>query len=226
MHPRSSMRSSLVPAFWASTLLSGCLALRTPEPGAPIRVEAGEGLVFGRVRAFELGCEITPWKRESIEVLTEDPDIRLALFHVESGHKRPNVPIAADGSFEWILPTGTYLLYHTPSIEPALNEPLAAFQSEPGSNPVDLGEIALAISIARSLSSTLATYTVLSVEARAGNSESAAAFLQRHPGSGSVREGAVVIDPELGGLFTNWSRAACARILGRHGMKLRGPEGR
>lgn len=182
--------------------------------------------MFGRVRVFELGREITPWSREAVEILAEDPEIPLALLHVESGRKRPDVSISPDGRFAWILPAGTYLLYHTPSIEPPLNEPLAAFQVEPGANPNDLGELELAIGVDRPFSSTPASYSLLGVAARPGDRASAAAFLQRFPGSSPVRAGAVVVDPELGGLFANWSREACARILGRHGMEIGRFEGR
>jgi hypothetical protein len=191
-----------------------------------VRVAAGEGIVFGRVRAFELGHEITPWKRELTEILAEDPDIRLALFHVESERKRTDVPISAEGRFEWVLLAGTYLLYHTPSIDPPFNEPLAAFQVAPGSEPADLGELALAISVDRPVTSGLATYTLLNVEARAGDAETAASFLRNHPGSSSVRQGTFVVEAELGGLFTSWSQEACARILARHGMQVDRFEGR
>lgn len=204
----------------------GCLAVRTPEPGTPVRLAAGEGIVFGRVRVFENGYEITPWKRELIEILLEDPVIRLALFNVDSGRKRPDVPIATDGGFEWILPAGTYLLYHTPSIDPPFNEPLAAFQVAPGSEPIDLGELRLEIAVERRLSSQLATYTLSGVETRAGDSETAASFRRRHPGTRSVRNGAFIADPQLSGLFRNWSREACARILARHGVNIDRPEGR
>ena len=223
---RTCLCGSLALACWASAFLGGCLAVRTPEPDAPVRVAAGEGTVFGGVRVFDRGHEITPWKREHIEILAEDPVIRLALFHVESGRKRPDVPISKEGRFEWILPAGTYLLYHTPSIEPPFNEPLAAFQVTRESDPVDLGELHLAISVDRALTRRLATYTLSNVQASAGNTSSAAQFLRRHPGTNRVRESAFVVDPELGGLFTNWSREACARILARHGMKIGGVEGR
>jgi hypothetical protein len=223
---RRLLRGSLALACWASVLLGGCLAVRTPEPGAPVRAAAGEAIVFGRVRVFELGHELTPWKREHTEILAEDPVIRLALFHVESERKRPDVPISAEGRFAWILPAGTYLLYHTPSIEPPFNEPLAAFQVTSGPDPVDLGELRLAISVDRPLSWRLATYTLLNVAASAGSGETAASFLRLHPGTNPVRQGAFVVDPELGGLFTNWSRRACARILVRHGVEMDRPEGR
>jgi hypothetical protein len=176
--------------------------------------------VFGRVRVFELGHELTPWKREPTEILAEDPLIRLALFHVESERKRPDLPISAEGRFAWILPVGTYLLYHTPSIAPPFNEPLAAFQVTSGSDPVDLGELRLAISVGRPLSPELATYMLLNVEAFAGNAESTASFVQHHPGTSSVRQSGFIVDSELGGLFTNWSRDACARILHRHGVAM------
>jgi hypothetical protein len=191
-----------------------------------VSVAAGEGIVFGRVRVFELGREITPWDRELVEILAEDPGIQLALFHVESGRKRPNVPVAAEGRFEWILPAGTYLVYHTVPIEPPWNEPLAAFQVAPGPEPTDLGELVLAISVDRPLSESLATYTLSNAEARAGNAATAASFLRNHPGSGAVRPSAFVVDDELGGLFTNWSQEACARVLARHGMHVGRFEGR
>jgi len=217
MFPRISLLGSMALACAVS---SGCLAVATPEKGAPARVSAGEGIVFGRVRAFELGLELTPWKRELAEILAEDPDIRLALLHVESGRKQPYVPISAEGRFEWILPAGTYLLYHTPSVDPPFNEALAAFQVAPGPEATDLGELALSISVGRPLTSSLATYTLSSVETSAGNAETADGFLRRHPGSSPVRRGAFVVDPELGGLLTNWSREACARILARHGVRM------
>jgi hypothetical protein len=226
MRRRTRLRGSLAPACWAAALLAGCLAVQTPEPGAPVRVAAGDGIVFGRVRVFELGQELTPWQRELSEILAEDPVIRLALFHVDSGRKRPGVPISTNGRFEWILPLGTYLLYHTPSIEPPINEPLAAFQVTRGSDPADLGELRLAISVDRRLTSRLATYTLSSVATARGNGDTAAWFLRRHPGTRSVRQSAFVVDPELGALFTNWSREACARILARHGMTMDRPDGR
>jgi len=182
--------------------------------------------VFGRVRVFESGRELSPWKVEPIEILLEDPVIRLALFHVDSGRKRPDAPLSPEGRFEWILPAGTYLLYHTPSIEPPFNEPLAAFQVGPGSGPVDLGELRLKVSVDRRLSWRLATYTVLTAEAHAGDAEDVALFLRRHPRSSAVQHAALAVDPELGGLFTNWSREACARVLARHGITIDSPEGR
>jgi hypothetical protein len=201
-------------------LLCGCLAVRTPEPGEPVSVAAGEGIVFGRVRAFELDREITPWDRELVEVLAEDPDIELALFHVESGRKRPDVPIAAQGRFAWILPAGTYLVYHALSVEPPCLEPIAAFQVAPTPEPADLGELVLAISVDRSLSASLATYTLRNVGSRAGSEETRDVFMRSHPGSRAVRPGVLVVDPELGGLFTDWSQEACARVLARHGMRV------
>lgn len=217
-------RIAWICALCATALLAACLSVRTPSAGAPVQLAAGEGVVFGRVRTFDRGHEITPWKREVFEILAEDPEVELALFHVESGRKRPDVPISSDGRFEWVLPAGTYLLYHTPSIDPPFNEPLAAFQVEPGPEATDLGELDLAISVDRPLSSSLATYTLLGTSARAGDDESAASFRRRHPGSSDVRQVAFVVDPDLGALFSNWSREECARILARHGLRL-SPDG-
>lgn len=223
---RRWFRASLALACCASATLGGCLAIRTPEPGAPARARPGEGIVFGRIRVFDRGFELDPWKIELSEILVEKPVLRLALFQIESGRKRPDVPVEEGGRFEWILPSGTYLLYHTPAAESPYNEPLAAFQVAPGEDALDLGELELAISVDRPLSWELATYTLSGVEARAGRDKSDAWFLERHPGTGAVQHGAFVADDELQGLFTNWSREACARILARHGMDSNRFEGR
>jgi hypothetical protein len=207
-----------------AALACACLAVRTPEAGAPASCSAGEGIVFGRVRVFELGYEIDPWKRELSEIIAEKPVIELALFHVDSGRKRPDVPIAAEGRFEWILPAGTYLVYHTPSVDPPCNEPLAAFQVADGSDPLDLGELRLSVSVDRPLSWELATYTLAGIDTREASAETNAWFRQRHPGTSSVRSGAFATDPELGGLFGNWSREQCARVLARHGLVVGGAE--
>jgi len=217
--PRGSwLHRSSLPACFAAALVVGCLSVGTPEPGAPARVGAGEGLVFGRVRVFEQGQELAPWRRELAEVFLEDPVLRLALFQVESGRKRIDVPVSEEGRFEWILPAGTYLLYHTPSIEPPVNEPFAAFQVTGGADPVDLGEVRLSLRVERSLSAALATYALLDVEAGSGSAETAASFQRHHPGTERVRPGTLIVDPELGGLFESWSREACSRVLARHGV--------
>jgi hypothetical protein len=175
-------------------------------------------MVLGRVRVFEGGYELTPWRLELAEILAEDPIINLALFDIESGRNRLRVPISAEGEFEWILPAGVYLLYHTPSIEPPYNEPIAAFEVPQQALPVDLGELYLDISISRPLSWETSTYTLLSVAAAVPTGDNGASFSSRHPGTDQIQEGRFVVDPELAGLFTDWSRAECERILARHGL--------
>jgi hypothetical protein len=216
---RGATGRSLAFAGLGLALLAGCLSVATPKAGAPARPTAAEGIVFGRVRVFDRGQEITPWKVELAEILAEDPILRLALFNVERERRRP-APISPEGRFGWILPSGTYLIYHTPSIDPPFNEPLAAFQVAGGSGAVDLGELHLAVSVDRPLSWSLASYTLSRVEALAAHAGSADWFLKDHPGTSDVRRGAFVVDPELGGLFTRWSPEACARILARHGIDM------
>ncbi len=214
------MRASLLPAA-LGLAAAACLAVRVPEAGEPLELAAGEGLVFGRVRVFEGAGELTPWELEGAELLLPDPEIRLSLFAVESGRKRPDVPLRRDGGFEWIVPQGTYLLYHTPSVEPPLNEPLAAFQVRAGTDPVDLGELRLSVAVARPLPwDEPVTYEVVGAEGSPGTAEAQRAFLARHAGVRSVGAGIFVVDEDLGGLFDDWSRAACARVLARHGIDL------
>ncbi|HET9300398.1 MAG TPA: hypothetical protein VFO11_10665 [Candidatus Polarisedimenticolaceae bacterium] len=205
----------------AVALLGGCIPLHVPGTGEIEPATGSEAVVFGRVRTFDRGIEIDPWVVEPWELAAEDPIVRLALFQVESRRRRLYPPMGAGGRFAWVLPAGTYLLYHTPTVEPPFNEPLAAFQVAAGPAPIDLGDLDLLVSVDRPVSRELATYTLLSVRASPPTPESAAWFLAGRPGTLPVRQGAFVVDPELHGLFTNWSRSACARILARHGLALR-----
>ena len=81
------------------------------------------------------------------------------------------------------------------------------------------------ISVDRPLSWELATYTLADVRARAANAGSSAWFMQRHPGTSTDEHGAYVVDHDLSGLFDDYSREACARILARHGVELGVHEG-
>lgn len=204
----------------AGSLLAGCLTVRTPAKGEPLRLEPGEGLVLGRVRIFEQGRELHPWRVEFLELLAEDPLIAFALLQVESGRKRPGVPLDEEGRFAWILPAGTYLLYHTPSVDPPVNEPLAAFQVPSTSEVLDLGELALDVAVDRSLGPEPAAYQVTGTEALRGDREVERWFLETHPGALDVRTGHLVVDPALGSLFGHWSVEACARVLARHGLEV------
>ena len=205
----------------AVALLGGCIPVRVPGADEIEPATGNEAVVIGRVRTFDRGIEIDPWVVDPSELAAEEPVVRLALFEVESGRRRLYPPMGGGGRFAWILPAGTYLLYHTPSVEPPFNEPLAAFQVDAGPAPLDLGELDVLLSVDRPLSWELATYTLLNVRASPPTPESAAWFLEGHPGTLPVRQGAFVVDPELYGLFTHWSRSACARILARHGVELR-----
>lgn len=213
-------------AFALAATFTSCLSVRSPESGARLEIAAGEALVFGRVRCFDRGHEFDPWTREVSEILVEKPVVKLALFQVETGKKRPDVPIETRGAFEWIVPAGTYLVYHTPTVDPPYNEPLAAFQVRAGEAPIDLGELWLDLSVDRALSAELATYTLIAVDARPATAESAAELARRHPGSSAARSGAWIVDPELRRLFENWSVEACARVLARHGVELARVDGR
>lgn len=203
-----------------TSFLAACLSVRTPRPGEPLRLEAGEALALGRVRVVERGIERHPWRVELSDLLAEDPVIHLALFHVESGKRKPDVPLDPEGRFAWILPAGTYLVYHTPSIEPPCNEPLAGFQLPAAAAVLDVGELVLDVSVDRPLGSELASYEVIGVEARPGDPESARGFLATRPEAIQVQPGTFVVDPRLGRLFDDWSVETCARILADHGVVL------
>lgn len=176
--------------------------------------------MIGRVRVFEQGRERRPWHLEGIELVLPDPDLRLSLFQVESGRERPVVGIDGDGWFGWILPAGTYLVFHALSVDPPFNEPLAAFQLAAGPDPVDLGELRLDLSVDRPGPGATASCQVLDATAQAGESAAVEARLAQHPGAGTCRRGSLVVDAGLRGLFSNWSRQACARLLAQHGIEL------
>jgi hypothetical protein len=70
MCTRTLVHGALALACSAS-MLGGCLAVRTPEAGAPVRLAEGEGVVFGRLRVFDRGIETDPWKIELSEIVAE-----------------------------------------------------------------------------------------------------------------------------------------------------------
>lgn len=176
--------------------------------------------MLGRVRVLENDVELHPWRVELADLLAEDPEIRLALFRIEADERKPHVPLDGEGRFAWILPTGTYLIYHTPSIDPPSNEPLAAFQLSAGSVVLDVGELVLHVLVDHPIGSGQASYEVVGVDARPAAPETAHWFLATRPEPVEIQPGVLLVDPRLGRLFDDWSVEACARVLEPRGVQL------
>lgn len=204
---------------------AACFTPRYPSPGEPVRLGADEALVVGSLRVRADGLEIGPGHRtpEEIMLLPPGPDVKLSLFHVERARRAPYVRVADDGDFAWVLPYGTYLVYVTPPGPPAYNVVVAAFQVPRGTRCVSIGRLVLETAADLDWAETSSNYDVLdaSVEPDPDAWSRARTYpdLDEEPVLRSM-----IVDPALFGLFDDYSRSRCERILAQHGMSLGEPE--
>ena len=208
----------------APALLTACVSVRALEPHEPVRLESGMAMAFGRVRVFEGERELTPWNADLAEEIVQpgDPEVRLALFRVESEERALYPVLQRDGWFAWSLPAGTWLVYRSSSPEePIWHDVLGAFQVRAESGAQYVGELELDVSVSYDRYLAATGYTVLSTEAR-GDPQAARAFLeQRYPTIGCEWvEHRFVTAPELRSLFDDWKRERAERVLAELGLEL------
>jgi len=226
-----SRHSVIGPRFGAAAAASvvpllaflGCMTVKYPRTGDVLAPGADEALVFGRVRVIDCGAEITPWNDEFWEMLSpyQEPAILLSVFHVERG-KRGILPrLEPDGRFSWIIPRGTYLLYHTRPESPVPNEPLAAFQVPPGPAAVYLGVLTMQIESEPDSETGEPRYSLAAVEVADEFPIARDLLLARYRVAGEdIARSPMVCDPALRTLFEDYSRRRCEEILNAHGIRL------
>lgn len=214
----SAPRRARAPAALAAGLgllaLAACFAPRTLGPGEAARLEPGECLVLGRLRVVFAGLDVSRPAHDLAEalVVAQAPLVKLSLFHVERSKRALYVPLESDGTFGWVLPQGSYLVYVTPPGPPAHNVVVAAFRVPPGVPCLDVGCLVLGIAPGGSDGGP-EDYAVL-----AARVEAASAPRALPPDlEGEPRREPMFTDAELFGLFDDYSRARCERILARHG---------
>ena len=194
--------------------LAACFAPRTLSPGEAAHLHPGECLVLGRLRVVFAGVDVSRPAHDLAEALVaaEAPPVKLSLFHVERSKRAPYVPLdERDGTFAWVLAQGSYLVYVTPPGPPAHNVVVAAFRVPPEVSCLDIGCLVLGIAPGEADGGP-ADYAV--VATRVENEQGPRILppdLEEPP-----RRGHLFTDAEFFGLFDDYSRARCERILARH----------
>lgn len=195
--------------------LASCSQVGRVRRGAPVPDDPGATLVFGRVRILEGERSIVPPPSTVMEQVFggDSPIVRLSLFQVETGRKWVFVPYDEKGNFEWMLPRGTYLVYHAIAGTPSVVEALAAFQAKPGVRALYAGTLRLDIDAHGGEYSVNGVDTLDEFEGAWDH------LLRHHPTEGlTAARSPMVTDPALTGVFTNWKKERCLAILARHGL--------
>jgi len=205
---------------------AACLTMKYPEPGQPVRTSEGEALAFGRIMVIDRDHEIEPWNSALRDALFagEKPEIRLSLFLIESNRRAIYVRIEPDGSFFWILPRGTYLLYHSRIDQQPPNEPLAAFQVPPEAHAVYLGTMTMHIESNENGTTGKQDYEVANTQITDELERAQQGLVGRFPDPiGSTARKLMIDDPSLRNLFQDYSKRECEKKLNQHGIYLLGP---
>jgi hypothetical protein len=147
-------------------------------------------------------------------------EVKLDLFQVESGHKAVNVDVDDEGRFEWILAEGTYLVYHVPAGPELFPEVLAAFQIGRGDRAVYVGALVLSIESVPNEAGLPYDYATSGFEVKDEAVSACLELADRYPSfDESPVKRIAVTDPELAGLFWDYSRGRCDRWLAEHGLR-------
>jgi len=206
-----------------AVLLAACTSVRALEPGEPVRFAPGEALAIGRLRVFEGERELTPWKADLLEELTlpGEPEIRLALFRMESEQRALYPAIGADGWFAWVLRAGTWLVYQSSRAEPIWHDVLCAFQVLAVSEAQYVGELELHVHVERDPDLQATAYSVEGVTVRSDPEAARAHLARSHPrDSLELVERPLKSSPELRDVFDDWKRSRAERVLANLGITL------
>lgn len=198
-----------------------CVSVGIPRSGEPLQLEQGKVLVFGKLRVSEGPRSVVPLGGGVGELLFPGgvAHFKLSLFAVETGKKALYPSYESDGTFWWILPRGTYLVFHTPTGPGAYNEVLAAFQTPREESSVYVGTLALEIDTAAGKDYDV-EYAATGVRIDDEFASACADLMRRFPrGGGTPRRSLMFSDPELPPLLSSWSRGRCDRILADHGLR-------
>lgn len=204
-------------------VLPACVWLRYPEPGEPLGKLGDRAVVFGKIQVKERGKEFRPWSRNLLDVLANfgKPDIDLSIFWVEPGARGYSVTIEGDGHFYWIIPRGTYLLYHTYLDPLPHNEAFAAFQVPERGDAIYAGTLIVHIETDYGSSSQEIGFRVLEVEIEDDFDREVQIFRKRHPGlSVEVTKILARYDPQFLNVFKDYDRYQVERVLEQNGLSL------
>ena len=220
------MTPSFIHKYLAITLLclllSGCLYVKSPKPGAAIPSKENEALVFGNFQVLCFETEVHPWAVDltasSILRGLFGPDISMFvdLYAIEKRRRTINAGIKSDDSFYWVLPKGTYLIFYNPRALGSADykvgeiETIAAFQIPAGRSAYYLGTLR----IERCSGGAITIVDEFDTQGQL--------LMERYPElSGQAVKNLMVYDYELGFRgFSSGTRKDWQEILGRHGINL------
>jgi hypothetical protein len=149
------------------------------------------------------------------------PNVDLSIFWVEAGARGFSVTIEGDGHFYWIVPRGTYLIYHTYLDPLPNNEAFAAFQVPAQGDAVYAGNLIVHVESEYESSSEEIGFHVIEVEIEDAFEEELKIFHKRHPGLPvEVTKVLARYDPFFLNLFNDYDRYQCEKILNRNGLSL------
>ncbi len=183
---------------WIITLLigilalSGCATIRAVGPGKTVAFAENEAIVFGRVIFIENNQEKIPYS------MWTRPKPRMSFFRIESEKYIDwgfDPIYEKDGSFYWIMPTGTYII---PDIRFGyVILPQVAFQVPSGGDAFYLGTLKIDAEtkqiIARHYIKKLNSITVVDEFAKANE-----AFISRSPDfKGTIKKNLMIHDPSI-----------------------------
>ncbi|HOD36107.1 MAG TPA: hypothetical protein PLR20_09585 [Syntrophales bacterium] len=216
-------KTGLIVLILAVFVLTGCVWLRYPEPGEPLGKLGDRALVYGKITIKEGGKEFKPWSSNLLDVLATfgRPNVDFSIFWVEAGARGFSVAVEGDGHFYWIIPRGTYLLYHTCLDPLPSNEAFAAFQVPARGDAVYAGTLIVHVESEYESSSDEIGFRVTAVEVEDAYEEELKILRKRHPGLAlDVTKILARYDPVFPGLFKDYDRYQCERILNRNGLTL------
>ncbi len=213
----------LILLILAVFLFTGCVWLKYPEPGEPLGKLGDRALVYGKITVKERGKEFKPWSSNLLDVLTTfgKPNVDFSIYWVEAGARGFSVAIESDGHFYWIIPRGTYLLYHTYLDPLPNNEAFAAFQVPARGDAVYTGTLIVHVESEYESSSDEIGFRVTAVEIEDAYEEELKILRKRHPGLAlDVTKILARYDPVFPNLLKDYDRYQCERILNRNGLSL------
>jgi hypothetical protein len=219
----SMRKTGLILLVLAVVVFAGCVLLRYPEPGEPLGKLGDRALVYGKIKVKEGRKEFKPWSSNLLDVLAAfgKPNVDFSIFWVEAGARGFSVTIEGDGHFYWIIPRGTYLLYHTYLDPLPNNEAFAAFQVPARGDAVYAGTLIVHVESEYESSSDEIGFRVTGVEIEDAYEEELKILRKRHPGLAlDVTKILARYDPVFPSLFKDYDRYQCEKILNRSGLSL------